>query len=68
MEGVKPLGKNALTRTTTLTFPPLLIGASHLGAGTMTLSLDRNEGVDAVDLNAADDADVKEAILGVAPG
>jgi len=41
-----PLGRNALTLTTTLTFPP---GASILPIGVMLPSLDRSEGVEADD-------------------
>jgi hypothetical protein len=42
-----PLGRNPLTLTTTLTFPP---GASILPIGVMLPSLDRSDGVEADDL------------------
>lgn len=42
-----PLGRNSLTLTTTLTFPP---GASILPIGVMLPSLERSEGVEADDL------------------
>jgi hypothetical protein len=42
-----PRGRNALTRTTTRTFPP---GASILPTGVTLPSLERSDGVEAVDL------------------
>lgn len=60
-----PLGKKPLTLTTTLTLPPPpFTGVPGLVAGAIILSLARNDGLDAVDLTPATDADVKDAMLG----